>query len=186
MAGILLTFRESLVSLLAFSLRMVKRHYSLGDFIEVDGFRGEVIDINWQHTALAEIGPSADSPHYSGRVIHIPNHKLLVTPIIVDNLTGAYGAHVVRIPIPQGMNPLVAEKKLQAAAEANCLSFAEDAQNHLEQLRKAHAIDTPSVAPKITIRFEAEGFTVLVLRIVVPARDKLRLEQQIIREFLAS
>lgn len=183
--GILLTFREAFVSLLAFWVRMVKRHYGMGDFIEIEGVRGEVLDITWQHTMLAETGPGKDSLHYSGRVVHIPNNRLLFSPLFVDNLTGAFGAHVFVIPLQQTANILRAEETLLAAADKVCAPYYQDARRHMTDHRRAYAIDTPSVEPKSRIRFADDGNAALVLRIVVPSREKLKLEQQIVREFLA-
>lgn len=184
-AGVMLTFREAFLSLLAFWIQMVKRYYGMGDFIEIDGVRGEVLDITWQHTVLAETGPGKDSLHYSGRVSHIPNSRVLFAPLYVDNFTGDYGAHVFVIPLPREANILRAEGMLLAAAEKVCTPFYQDAREHMTNRRKSHAIDTPSVEPKSRIRFNDDGTPALVLRIVVPSREKLKVEQQIVREFLA-
>lgn len=183
-AGILIAMREAVVSLLAFWVRMVKRHYNLGDFIEIDGIRGEVMDITWLYTMLAETGPGKDSLTYSGRVVQIPNNRMLIAPLFVDNLTGSYGAHLVQITLRDDQDTLAAEAALLDAAQQVCAPYRADAEQHMVHLREAHAIDTPSVAPRVQIRFNDEGGGVLVLRIVVPARDKLRAEQLILREYL--
>lgn len=183
-AGILIAFREAFLSLLAFWLRVVKQHYRLGDFIEIDGIRGEVVDITWQHTMLAETGPGRDSLNYSGRVVQVPNHRMLASPLFVDNLTGDFGAHCIQLPLPEGASALAAEARLMDAATQVCQPYQDRAEQHMAQLRKAHAIDTPSVEPRVRIRINEEGQAGLVLRIVVPARDKLRAEQLILREYL--
>lgn len=183
-AGMMLAFRESFMSLLAFWVRMVKRHYSLGDFIEIDDLRGEVIDITWQHTAIAETGPGKDSLYYSGRIIQIPNNRMLLAPLAVDNFTGAFGAHVFQVHLPAGAEPLLAEQLLIAVADELCAPFYPAAQAHMATQRKAQAIDTPSVDAKVRIKIEEEGLVSLVLRIVVPTREKLRIEQAILRQFL--
>lgn len=184
--GVLMAFREAFLSLLAFWVRVVKRNYNLGDFIEIDGVRGEVLDITWQHTKLVETGPGKDSLHYSGRVVHIPNNRMLLAPLFVDNYTGNFGAHVFVVPLGKDADILAADTALMAAASKICAPFYDDARQHMKHQRRAHAIDTPSVEPKSRIRFSEDGAPVLVLRIVVPSREKLKLEQLIIREYLAS
>lgn len=183
-AGILIAFREAFLSLLAFWLRVVKQHYRLGDFIEIDGIRGEVVDITWQHTMLAETGPGKDALNYSGRVVQVPNHRMLSSPLFVDNLTGEFGAHSIQLPLPEGASALAAEARLLAAASLVCDPYQARAEQHMAQLRRAHAIDTPSVEPRVRIRINEEGQAGLVLRVVVPAREKLRAEQLILREYL--
>lgn len=184
-AGLLIAFREAWLSLFAFALRLVKRHYGLGDFIEVDGIRGEVLDITWQHTAIAETGPGKDSL-YSGRVVQIPNHRMIQGALFIDNLTGAYGAHVMQLPLLGDIDVLEAEAVLMAVAQTHCSAYYVDANQHMDQLRKVRAIDTPSVEPRIRIRFSDECVPMLVLRIVVPSREKQRIEQLILRDFLAA
>lgn len=133
---------------------------------------------------LAETGPGKDSLNYSGRVVQVPNHRMLSSPLFVDNLTGDFGAHSIQLPLPDGASALTAETRLLTAAQRICQPYQERAEQHMAQLRRAHAIDTPSVEPRVRIRINDEGQPGLVLRIVVPARDKLRAEQLILREYL--
>ena len=83
------------------------------------------------------------------------------------------------------MDVLAAERVLLEAAEEHCAAFATAAREHMESLRSGHTLDTPSVDPRTTLRFEKEGYMAIVVRIVVPSRDKLRLEQTILHSFLA-
>lgn len=185
-AGVIVAFREAFLSLLAFWLRVVKRHYGLGDFIEIDGIRGEVVDITYQHTALAETGPGRDSLYYTGRIVQIPNNRMLLAPMSVDNFTGSFGAHVIQVPLPQGADIIRAEDLLRDVAEEICTPYYAEAQAHLQTQRKTQAIDTPTVDAKVRVRLESKGLATLVLRIVVPAREKLRVEQAILRQFLTA
>lgn len=183
-AAIFLAFRESLQSMAAFWMRVGRRHYGLDDFIEVDGIRGRVLDITWLTTVLAETGPGKDGLAYSGRVVHVPNSRIMLRPLFVDNLTGEYSAHLIHVHLPDGANPLKAEKVLQDAANRACAPYVVEAANHMRGLQRAQALDTPSVEPKIQLRIEEEGMVTLVLRIVVPFTEKMRLEQTILHEFL--
>lgn len=56
LAGLLVTLRENWLSLVAFWVRIGRRHYSLDDFIEIDGVRGRVLNISWLTTDVAESG----------------------------------------------------------------------------------------------------------------------------------
>lgn len=184
-AGVLLVFREAFLSLLAFWVHVVKRPYSLGDFIEIDGVRGEVLDITWQHTVLAETGPGQGTLTYSGRVIQIPNNRMLLAPLFVDNLTGEYGAHVMQVHLPKGADILKAERLLMEAAEKHCSPYYAEARLHMDALRKTRAIDTPTVEPKSRIRISDDSTGAVSLRIVAPFREKLKVEQAILHDFLA-
>lgn len=182
-AGVFLVFREPMLSVFAFWIRIVRRQFGLGDFIELGNVRGEVIDITWQHTLLAETGANG-SMSYTGRTVLIPNNRMLVEPLFVDNLTGKYSAHVFEIPLPESANIIQAEKLLAEIAERHCAPYTQEAESHMAQLRREKGLDTPSVEPKLRIHFSEKAQAILSLRIVAPARERLRVEQAIVKEFL--
>lgn len=184
-AGVLVAFREVWLSLWAFWMRVVKRPFGLGDFIEVDGIRGMVLDITWQHIVLAETGPGASSLNYTGRVVQVPNNRILVSSVFVENLTGGqFGVHTFSIPLPQDTDTLAAEDRLLWVAQAACAEFQEDAKHYMQQLRNDEGVDTPNVEPCTQLRFDEDGKVILTLRLVVPLKDRQRIEQHIIRGFL--
>lgn len=183
-AGLLVALRESWLSMLAFWIRVVKRHYTTGDYIEIDGIRGRVIDITWQHTILAETATGKDAMPFTGRQIQIPNNRMLLSPLFVENLTGAFTAYAFSLPLPPGAMPLKAQALLQAIAHRHCEAFRRDAESHLATFQQNQFIEAPSFEPRVIIRVSEGGKVSLYLRMVVPAKDKLRIEQEILRDFL--
>ncbi len=60
---------------------MWKHPFDVGDRIEIAGFAGDVVDIRIFEFTLLEIGNWVDADQSTGRVVHIPNQKLLSDPI---------------------------------------------------------------------------------------------------------
>lgn len=183
-AGFLIGFKEQWQSLLAFWVRVLKRHYGLNDIIEVDGVRGRVLDITWLTTSLAEIGAGKDELAYSGRVVHLPNAKLLMANLVVENVTGAYAIHTFEVPLPRHAHALRAADLLSEIAHRHCQSLYAAAEGHMLAQQRVHGLEAPDVKPRTRLHIEAEGRIVVMVRIVVPVREKARLEQAIIRELL--
>jgi len=184
-AGVFVAFREAWLSLLGFWLRFVTRSYSVGEYIEIDGHRGQVVDISCQYTVLAETGDGKDMLLSSGRMIRVPNNRLLMTPMIHENMTGTYSAFMVAIPLSSKADPLKAQATLQAIAERACAPFSEDAQAHMHNVQSTSYMATPSVAPKVVFKFGEKGRLYLHLRVVAPAQEKLKVEQLILSEFFS-
>lgn len=184
-AALIVTFRENILSMAAFWLRIGRRHYGLDDFIEVDGIRGRVLDITWLSTVLAETGPGKDGLTYSGRVVHVPNSRIMLSPLFVENLTGEFSAHLINVPLPEHADAIKAEQLLIEVANSICAPYLADAEQHMRGLQRALALDTPSVEPKTNIKIADEGMVTLVLRVVVPFSEKQRLEQAVLRDFLS-
>ncbi|MEX3983731.1 hypothetical protein AB4Y45_32635 [Paraburkholderia sp. EG287A] len=185
LAGLLVTLRENWLSLVAFWVRIGRRHYGLDDFIEIDGVRGRVLNISWLTTDVAEVGPRRDGLSYTGRVVYIPNYRTLLAPVVVENVTGQYSAHIVSVTMPTGTNVQKAEALLMEVARRACEPFMADAALHMQELELDQAMDTPSVEPKVLIHFDTYGLVILSVRIVAPSTHKQKLEQSILRDFFA-
>ena len=181
--GVFLTFREAWLSLLAFWVRMVKRHYSVGDYIEIDGLRGRVLDITWLHTVLAETGAGQEAMPFTGRQVQVPNNRMLLSSLFVQNLTGAFTPHVVTFHLPLGAPVLAAESLILRLALIHCESFKLQAIEHMTNFQQNQLIEAPSTEPKINIVMASEGFVSLHLRIVIPSKEKMKIEQAIFHDF---
>lgn len=181
--GIFLTFREAWLSMLSFWVRMVKRHYSVGDYIEIDGMRGRVLDITWMHTVLAETGAGQEAMPFTGRQIQVPNNRMLLSSLYVQNLTGAFTPHVVTFHLPLGAPVLVVESLILNLAVAHCEPFRLQAIEHMANFQQNHLIEAPSTEPKVNIVMVSEGFVSMHLRIVVPSKEKMKIGQAIMHDF---
>lgn len=184
-AGFLIGFKEQWQSLLAFWIRVIKRHYILNDIIEVEGVRGRVVDITWLTTSLAEIGAGKDELAYSGRIVHIPNSRMIMANLTVENITGAYAIHTFEVPLPRHAHALRAQQLLSDIANEHCKHLFTAAEVHMRTQQRDHGMEAPDVKPRTRLHIEAEGRIVVLVRIVVPVKEKARLEQAIIRDLLA-
>ena len=75
--ALVLATKELLDCLTGSLLRTASKAYAVGDRIEINGTRGNVVDHNFLTTTLLEIGPGQTSHQYTGRAIVIPNNQLL-------------------------------------------------------------------------------------------------------------
>lgn len=158
--------------------------YGVGDCIEINGLRGDVIDQNLFGTTVLETGPTQGSRQYTGRAIILPNSLLLSHPVITETFMGQFVVHLIAFPMSVHDDWQKAEEILLRIAEAECRPFIDAARRHMISMEKKHWIDTPSVDPRTTIYCHDAQTLRLVLRIPTPARKKGRLEQSIVRQFL--
>lgn len=80
-AGIAIALRDLLVNLAGWGFILWRRPFAVGDRIEVSGIRGDVIDVRLFQFTLLEIGNWVDADQSTGRVIHVPNGKVLSDPL---------------------------------------------------------------------------------------------------------
>lgn len=76
-AGLAISMREALLSIAGRINIALRPPYSQGDRIEVNGIKGDVIDIRLIHTSLMEVGGWVGADQSTGRIVHIPNSWIL-------------------------------------------------------------------------------------------------------------
>ncbi|HEY7471497.1 MAG TPA: mechanosensitive ion channel family protein [Gemmatimonadota bacterium] len=80
-AGLAIALREYLAAFLAWFYIIGQRNVSLGSRIEVAGVRGDVIDIGVFKLTIVEVRGEGLGEQSSGRLITIPNFKILTDPV---------------------------------------------------------------------------------------------------------
>ena len=79
-AGLALALQEVILCIAGWVLILVRRPYEVGDRIEINGVKGDIIDIRLFQTALLEIGNWVDADQSTGRIVNIPNSFVFKSP----------------------------------------------------------------------------------------------------------
>ncbi|MBL7068449.1 MAG: mechanosensitive ion channel family protein [Candidatus Omnitrophica bacterium] len=80
-AGLVVALGDMFLSIGGWFLILFKRPFETGDRIEMDGVKGDVIDIRLFQTSLLEIGNWVKEDQSTGRVVHISNGALFKKPL---------------------------------------------------------------------------------------------------------
>ncbi len=167
------------------ALRVLTKAYSLGDRIEIGGIRGNVVDHNALTTTVLEIGPGQTSHQYTGRAMVIPNSFIFNHPLTNETYTKKYRLHIVTVPLSTDDDWKTAERLLLQAGEEEAAPFIDEARSYLKKLEGKLWLDAPSAEPRVTIQLPEPGRINLLLRVPCPTQYPSRLEQAILRKFLA-
>lgn len=182
--ALVLATKEILLCISGGILRASSRSFAVGDRIEIQGLRGDVIDSNLFSTTLLEVGPGQLSHQYTGRSVSFPNMMLLTHPITNETYTDDFVVHPFNVPMGMSDRWKLAESILLRIAREECQSFLEDAQRHMDRIAKTRGLETPSADPRVTVHIPEPHRIDLLVRIPTPARKKGRIEQAILRRFL--
>lgn len=79
--AIVVATKELILCLSGSFLRASTRAFNVGDWIEIGGVRGEVIDVNVLATTLQEFENAPHSFAHTGRTVVVPNSTLLSSPL---------------------------------------------------------------------------------------------------------
>jgi small-conductance mechanosensitive channel len=184
-AALVLATKELILCWSGAALRVGGKVYSVGDRIQIAGHRGVVLDHDIFATKLLEIGPGNTSHLYTGRVTVFPNSLLFTNALIKENPGQEYGLYILVIPVTDKDDWRDAERQLLEAAKAECTPYMAEAGRQMKLLEQTNLLEAPSPEPRITIQLSEPGRIHLVLRFPAPDRGRSRIEQAILRRFLA-
>ncbi len=158
--------------------------YNLGDRIEINGTRGEVIDMNLFSTTLLENDPHGKGHHHTGRVVIFPNSFVMSHFVANESFVDHFLFHTLNIPLRFNEDWKKAKELLLSIAKEECTPYLEMARKRVSEVARHKSVDFPSVEPRVVIQMVEPLQINLSLRFPGPAHLKGRLEQTILSRFL--
>ncbi len=132
-AGVAIALKDVLVDIAGWLILITKPPFEVGDRIQIGPHSGDVVDTSLLHFHLLEIGNWVDSDQGTGRLIRIPNSKILTDPIANYTSEFPFLWHEIPVVITFESDWRRAKKLfLEMVTEAS----AETSQRAAESLRK--------------------------------------------------
>ena len=185
-AAMVLATKELIMCVGGTFLRTSSRSFEIGDRIEIGPWRGDVIDATLLATTILEIGPGHVGHQRTGRAITVPNSMFLNTPIVNESFTDAYVLHTFTVTAPNDVQWEAREKALLDAAAAELAAYANEAREFFERMSRTRGIETPTQEPRVLLQLDDANSMKLICRLPTPARRKGRIEQAVVRRYLAA
>jgi small-conductance mechanosensitive channel len=182
--AIAVALKELIMSFAGGLIRSFQQSFRIGDRIEVDGVRGDVIDTDLFITKILEIGPHDLTHQYTGRAVSLPNSIFLTQKVINESFMDKYVLHVFVVPLNRDENWQRAEEVMLEAANIECASFLEGARGNMNKIARKEGLDVPAVEPRVSFHLSRKNEMEMVIRIPAPARKKGNVEQKILRRFM--
>ena len=184
-AAIVLATKKVLLNIVGFFYRTTSKFVTIGDRIEIEGIRGDVIDQNLMGITMLEIGPGDKTHQYTGLTIFLPNSLFLSAKIKNEtSLWGDYVFHLMTVPIKADLQWEEAEKALLQAANDVSKPYIEKADEVMKAQALQQNLDVPNIEPRVQVQIAEQDQYNLILRITIPTRKRAKLEQDITRRYL--
>lgn len=171
--------KELLMCVTGFFLRTGASSYSVGDWIEVNGLRGEVTDYNLLSTTILEITPPRLGHAYTGNRLVLPNSLFLSHPVRNEQHLRHHLLHrfTVTVDPPERVDATLAW--LEAAAHQAWQPFAEKAREHSRALDQRLGVDLPGPAPVVSVATNDNAKLAFSVLLFCPAAKAQDLEREI-------
>jgi small-conductance mechanosensitive channel len=185
-AAVALSLREIIQCVMGGFWKASVRPFEIGDRIEINGYRGEVMDQNLLCTTILEIGPQPGVSQLSGRQVVVPNSMFLIYPVLNQSIQQTYVLHTIRVALVANENFLDLERLLLETANRECAPFLDPARHAMFRLAQREGLDLPRVEPRVTFQYDCDGKVHATLRFPTPVDRVTRTEQLILRHVIAT
>jgi small-conductance mechanosensitive channel len=182
-AGTAVALRDVLLSFAGWLNISLSAPYRQGDRIEVNGVRGDVVDIRVLHTILMEIGNWVQADQSTGRLIRIPNNW--VFQYDVANYTRGFGFiwNEIEVTLTFRSDWKAARDILQEFAETDVESVTAKAEDQLRHLAREHLVHYEVLTPYVYLSLTDHGVK-LTLRHLTPVRGRRNIRHNLTVQIL--
>ena len=160
------------------------RAFVIGDWVEIGGHSGEVIDETLFVTHLQEI--EKREYRYTGRTIAVPNSLLLTQPVVNHNFRQRFLEHEFTLHAAADAPALRMRDAIAAALTAEFSQFETVARRYAAIIEKRAGLKLPDVAPTVRIETNIYGITAFRCALFCPRDRAGEIEQVAARAMLAA
>ena len=177
-AGIAIALSDLLKNMAGWLYIVVRRPLWLGDRIEVDGTRGDVVDVRLFRFTLMEIGEWVHADQSTGRLVHVPNGVLFTKPMA--NYTEGFEHIWNEIPVMVTFesNWEKAKAIIQEEIEAVSVDVSAEASAGLRETARDYQIKVGTLTPIVYLSVQESGI-LLTGRFLVPARKRRGVDEHV-------
>lgn len=170
-AGLTVALKDFIVGFIGWFVLMGKNGIRLGDWVEINGVTGEVVELGMFHTVLLETGNWTDSGHPTGRRVTFTNSYAIEGHYFNFSTSGQWLWDELQVVLPAGHDPYpivdaVKKKVVEATAES-----AKNAEREWKGAAKSADMSSLSAEPAINVR-PAIGGTEIAVRYITNAHDR--------------
>ena len=177
-AGIAIALSDLLKNMAGWLYIVVRRPLWLGDRVEVDGTRGDVVDVRLFRFTLMEIGEWVHADQSTGRLVHVPNGVLFTKPMANYTEGFEYIWNEVPVMITFESNWEKAKAIILEEIEAISVDVRAAASDGLRKTARDYQIKIGTLTPIVYLSVEESG-VVLTGRFLVSARKRRSIEEHV-------
>src|SRR5579862_7224261 len=151
-AGLTVASKDVIMAFFGWFLLMGRNGIRVGDWVEINGVGGEVVEIGLLKTVLLETGNWTDSSHPTGRRVSFVNSFAIEGHFFNFTTSGQWLWDEITLSLPSTQNPypmMEAVQKLIVEETAKDARTAEDEWQRAAQKYRMHSF---SAAPAINLR----------------------------------
>jgi small-conductance mechanosensitive channel len=170
-AGLTVVFQGFILAFFGWFILMGKNGIRVGDWVEINGVGGEVVEIGLFRTALLETGNWTDRGHPTGRRVIFMNSFAISGQYFNFSTSGQWLWDEIRLTLPSNPRTYRVIDSIHKALELETAKDAEQAKAEWKRATRDQGLSQFTAEPSIDLRPAASGVEVVV-RYVTRASDR--------------
>jgi small-conductance mechanosensitive channel len=177
-AGLTVALKDFIVGFFGWFVLMGRNGMRLGDWVEINGVTGEVVQIGPIHTVLLETGNWTDSGHPTGRRVTFTNSFAVEGHYFNFSTTGQWLWDEIQVVLPTGQDPYPMIEAIQKKVEQLTSESANQAEQEWKDAAGSRELGAISMAPVLDIR-PVVGGTQVSVRYITRASERTALRTKL-------
>lgn len=161
-AGLTVACKDFIMGFIGWFLLMGRNGLRVGDWVEIDGVVGEVVEIGLLRTVLLETGNWTDSGHPTGRKVAFVNSFAIEGHFFNFSTTGQWLWDEVEITVPSSQNPYPVIDAIQKMVTEQTQANVTAAEQEWQRSTSRYRAQPVSAAPAVSLRPTGSGIDVHV------------------------
>ncbi|MEH0155199.1 mechanosensitive ion channel family protein [Limibacter armeniacum] len=182
-AGVAIALRDPLTSFVAWIFILWRKPFDVGDRIEIDKVKGDVIDVRIFQLTLIEVGNWVDADQSTGRLIHVPNHKVFTGYVANYTVAFPYIWEEKEVLITFESDWKKAKEILREVADKHTSIYQDDARKYVKEASKKFLVYFNKLTPIVYTDVKESGVR-LTVRYFCPARRRRGISTDIWEDIL--
>ena len=176
-AGLTVALKDFIVGFFGWFVLMGRNGIRVGDWVEINGVVGEVIEIGLLRTVLMETGNWTDTGHPTGRKVAFVNSFAIEGHFFNFSTAGQWMWDELQVVIPAGENPYPLVESIQRLVEEDTRTSSAQAEKEWKSSTK-NRLQSLSVVPAIHLRPTGSGVEMQV-RYITSAQERYSMRSRL-------
>jgi small-conductance mechanosensitive channel len=177
-AGLTVALKDFIVAFFGWFVLMGKNGIRVGDWVEINGVAGEVIEINLLRTVLLETGNWASTGHPTGRKVAFVNSYAIEGHFFNFTTSGQWLWDEILLTVPADRDPYAMIDDIQKRVAKETEASVREAEDEWKRITTRYRVRSVSATPAVTLRPTASGIEVHV-RYICRAHDRYALRARL-------
>jgi small-conductance mechanosensitive channel len=177
-AGLTVAMKDFIMAFLGWFSLMGRNGIHVGDWVEINGVAGEVVEIGLMKTVLLETGNWTDAGHPTGRKVSFMNNFALEGHFFNFTTSGQWMWDELKITIPASQDPYAVIDGIQKLVAKETEASARKAEEEWHNTTNHYRVQAFSAAPALNVMPSVDGVEVQI-RYITRAHERHEMRKKL-------